>query len=173
MGEFPVLFNAELNTTILASTSMVFHCHYYNCAIQKVIEEAMGEKAKNVFQQAALIAVLPQLARLIEKEENLESKFERGFALLKQLGFGYFDFSQLNSIGGVVTSNSSHYALGWLSEYAEREQPICDFITGYIQALFAVALNVASEQVKVREAECMATGSMECRFVVEMLSELK
>ncbi len=172
MGEFPVLFNSELNTSTLASISMVFHCHYYNCAIQKVIEEAMGEKAKSLFQQAAVKAVMPQMATLIQKEENLESKLERGFALLKQLGFGCFDFSHLNSTGGVVISNSSHYALGWLSEYGEREHPICDFITGYIQALFAVTLNISSEEVKVREVECMATGGMECRFVVD-ISELK
>lgn len=170
MGEFSVLFNPELNITTLAGTSMVFHCHYYNCAVQKVIEEVMGEKARNIFQQAAVNAVSSQIAALMPVSETLEVKLQVGFALLKQLGFGCFELTNLSSTGGVVVSNSSHYALGWFSQYGEREHPVCDFITGYLQALFAIALAILPEQVEVKEVECMTVSETECRFIVDVLS---
>ena len=41
MTQHSVTFDGQHNTAHLAGRSMVFHCHYYNCAIHQAIEDAM------------------------------------------------------------------------------------------------------------------------------------
>lgn len=166
--DFPVSFNPELNTSTVGSTNMVFHCHYYNCAVQKVIEDTIGDMAPSLFQESAFKAAHPQLATLLTSQDSLDTRINKGLALFQQLGFGSFDTSKLTKTGGVVVSNSSHYALGWLSEYGEREHPVCQFIEGYLKALILVAFELEAKQITVEEVECMAVGAEECRFNIEI-----
>lgn len=166
MTNYPVAFDPAQNTAQLAGSQMVFHCHYYNCAIHKSIEKALGDRAASIFQNSALAAARPQLAALIEPEDAVITRLSKGITLFKQLGFGSFDTQGLSKTGGVVVSQSSHYALGWLSQYGMRAQPVCQFVEGYLQALVETTYDLDTHQVSVREEDCMATGAAECRFVV-------
>ncbi|MDJ0708499.1 MAG: 4-vinyl reductase [Leptolyngbyaceae cyanobacterium MO_188.B28] len=168
MADFPVQFNPALNQARLAGSNMVFHCHYYNCAVHKAIEETLGDQATGLFRETAAAAVRSQLRHLIDTHDAVITRFSKGRTLFQQLGFGSFDAQQLTSAGGVVVSNSSHYALGWLSQYGIRETPVCQFIEGYLKALVEIAYGLAPEQVAVRETDCMAKGDANCRFVVEV-----
>lgn len=148
---------------------MVFHCHYYNCAIHQAIEDAMGEQAIALFRETAATVVRSQLQHIILPSDTISQRLTKGLSLFQQLGFGSFDIQNLTASGGLVSSHSSHYALGWLSQYGPRETPVCQFIEGFLEALVSLTYDLASEQVQVRETSCMAMGDSNCQFQVDVL----
>ena len=166
MANYTVEFDPAQNQAHLAGSAMVFHCHYYNCAIHKSIETTLGEQAASLFRRAAAAAARPQLAALISPDDSATARLSKGLTLFQQLGFGSFDTQALSLSGGLIVSQSSHYALGWLSQYGLRETPVCQFIEGYLQALVEVTYDLSSEQVRVQEEACMAMGEADCRFLV-------
>ncbi|MEO0870120.1 MAG: hypothetical protein AAFY17_17155, partial [Cyanobacteria bacterium J06642_11] len=121
-------FDPQTNQALLADRPMVFHCHYYNCAIHKSIEQVLSTEAADLFRNSAFTAAHPQLESIIEPADSVPTRISKGMALFQQLGFGRFNSSVLTAAGGTVTSTSSHYALGWLAQYGVRETPVCQFI---------------------------------------------
>ncbi|MEM6254792.1 MAG: 4-vinyl reductase [Cyanobacteria bacterium P01_D01_bin.156] len=166
MATHTVEFDPQTNQALLAGSHMVFHCHYYNCAIHKSIEDALSTDAAELFRSSAFAAAQPQLAAIVAQVDSPSTRISKGATLFQQLGFGRFDPHLLTSAGGTVTSTSSHYALGWLARYGLRETPVCQFIEGYLQALMVVAYNLNVQQVRVKEVDCLATGDAACTFVV-------
>lgn len=172
MATYTVEFDPQHNQALLAGSSMVFHCHYYNCAIHKSIEMALPNDAADLFRRAAYASVQPQLINLMGQADGPTTRIERGLELFKQLGFGSFEPQALSATGGTVTSTSSHYALGWIAHHGLRETPVCQFMEGYLQALVVVAYGLNEHQVTVKEMECLAKGDPACTFVVNIEPEM-
>ncbi|MEM6449589.1 MAG: 4-vinyl reductase [Cyanobacteria bacterium P01_D01_bin.105] len=166
MTHHTVTFDPDANQALLVDSSMVFHCHYYNCAIHKSIENSLSTQAAELFHQSAFAATQPQLSAIIDSTDSPLTRLSKGLTLFKQLGFGSFDTQGLNASGGTVTSVSSHYALGWLAQYGLRETPVCQFVEGYLQALVSVTYDLSEQQVSVKETSCLAMGDSECCFVI-------
>lgn len=167
MTSIPVVFHAETNVATLAGVPHVFHCHYYNCALQDAIERALGSEAPTLLRDEAETAARAELERVLGAARG-EAAFALGRELFQQLGFGSFDATAVSASGGVVTSDSSHYALGWLAMYGPRPRPACHFVAGYLKALFSIAFARERATVNVTETECLAAHGANCRFDVEV-----
>lgn len=168
MGTIVVEGDLDRSTASLGGQPLVFHCHFYNCALQAAIEEGLGAAAADVQRSAAQGAVRAQLAALRAAGES-EDVFALGAKIFAQLGFGTLDTSGVTPRGGRVTVGASHYGMGWVAIYGERATPACAFVEGYIGAIVGEAYRLPAERVRVREATCYACGATACTFDVEVL----
>jgi predicted hydrocarbon binding protein len=152
----PVQLHPEANLASIGGEPHVFHCHHYNCFLQKSISDQSALlDATTVLTQAAAEVVLPQLEALKNVDEE---------ELFRHLGFGVLDAKKLTSEGGTAVVRGSHYALGWLSKYGKTQAPVCHFASGYLEA---VARHRFKGAFTVKETACVAAGSPECRFEVK------
>ena len=165
--DFDVRFDLEKNEAVLGESHLVFHCHYYNNTLQKVIEEGLGDDASALLTAAAQEAARMQL-QTIAKERQGPEVLDAAKTLFCRAGFGTLDFSSVTARGGHVICPHSHYALGWLSHFGERETPVCEFVAGYVGASLIAAHHLLPERVVVKETECQAMGHAQCRFDVEV-----
>lgn len=168
MGTVEVTQDLATNTATLGGQSLVFHCHFYNCALQAAIEDALGDEAALVQSRSAEEVVRAQLTQLVVGLEP-KARVELGASLFAQLGFGVLDLSGLSARGGSVVVHGSHYAMGWVAIYGERSTPVCNFVEGFVAAVFGVAFGVAVAHVRVREKRCFACGADHCALDVEVV----
>lgn len=152
----PVKSHAERHLASIGGEPHVFHCHHYNCFLQKSIAE-----------QGALIDAAPLLtdaaAEVVLAELNALGTVDAQ-ELFAHLGFGLLDASALSAEGGRAVVKGSHYALGWRSKFGSSSEPVCFFPAGFIEA---VARHRFKGAYKVKETACVASGASECRFEVE------
>lgn len=180
----PIDFDVKTNTATAGGQSLLFHCHYYNCALQHSIEQGMGaqgmaEQARALLVDNARTVVAAQLSELLAEQgehaatrpgEGWANALELGCDLFRQLGFGALDLGTVAATGGEAIVSASHYAMGWVAVYGERSEPVCRFAEGYIAAAVMVAYGVSADAVRVREHSCYANGHEQCRFGVEVQS---
>ncbi|MEC7524157.1 MAG: V4R domain-containing protein [Myxococcota bacterium] len=161
----PIQFDAERAVVLSGGRSLVFHCHFYNCALQRAIEEGMGERAPKVLTEGAARAIHAQLTGLGDAIEDIPAFAEAAF---RELGFGLLDLSGVGARGGAAKVQASHYAMGWTAVHGPRETPACFFPAGFIQGAVAVAHGLPLESVTVEERGCYAAGAEDCVFDVRV-----
>ena len=153
----PIQGYPEAHLASIGGEPHVFHCHHYNCFLQKAItDQAPLFEVKSLLTQPAAEVVFAQLTALgdVDVEE-----------LHRHLGFGVLDSSKLTASGGVAVVKGSHYALGWISKYEKAAEPVCFFAAGFIEA---VARHRFKGNFEVTETACVASGARECRFEVKV-----
>jgi hypothetical protein len=159
--EFRIDF--EHGAAYLANAPLVFHCHYYNCALQRAIENGLGAEAPALLRDAAIGAAQRQLAEL--GSGDAATTLQQASAVFAKLGFGVVDLGALGPTGGKAIVHGSHYALGWLAVYGERETPTCHFAAGFVAAAMQAAHGV---KAIARETKCVACGGDQCEITVEV-----
>jgi len=157
-----VQFDAEANVATCGGESLVFHCHYYNCALHKAIEDGIGPDAAAVLQSSAARVIERQIRALSAGRAEVEELFST-------LGFGKLNLSSLNADGGEAVIHGSHYAMGWTALHGDRETPVCLFPAGFIQGAVSAMRDLPLDRIKVAESRCYAAGAGDCRFKVEVL----
>lgn len=160
-------FDKDRNVATLGGASMVLHCHFYNCTLQRAVEQGLGAAAHDVLRDAAVATVRGQLQKVAPPRAPRSEVLSIASRLFSELGFGRFAPFALDATGGEVIVTSSHYAMGWLSIYGDRSEPACRFVEGFLQAAVEAAFGKTSG-VTVEEHRCFACGHDDCRFRVEV-----
>lgn len=150
-----VTLHPEQYLASIAGEPHVFHCHHYNCFLQKTIAD-----------QAALVDVKPLLSNAatevaLAELKGLKADAATAQALFQQLGFGLLDLSKVSAQGGAATVSGSHYGLGWLSKFGKAAEPVCFFAAGFVEA---AARQLYGTAFTVKETACIASGANACRF---------
>jgi predicted hydrocarbon binding protein len=152
----PVQVHADRGLASIGGEPHVFHCHHYNCFLQKSIaEQSSLIDHRPLLTDAATEVVHAELAKI--GHANAEELFQH-------LGFGLLDVKALGTAGGSAVVKASHYALGWLSKFGKTTDPVCFFAAGFIEA---TARHRFGGHYTVKETACVATGASECRFEVK------
>lgn len=152
----PVDVHADRSLASIAGEPHVFHCHHYNCFLQKsIMDQSAFIDAKPLLTSAAAEVTLSELMGLGDADPE---------ELFRHLGFGVLDVKGLQAEGGVGVVKGSHYALGWLSKFGQAAEPVCFFPAGFIEAVARKRFGAAFE---VKEVACVASGARECRFEVK------
>ena len=161
-----VSFVPSDNVATLGGESLVFHCHFYNCALQAAIESGLGADAKQLLQQAAEDPAFRQISALVADQPNQAHTVAS--QVFRQLGFGDLDLSQIGEPGGTVLLQASHYAMGWVAAMGPSKVPVCHFPAGFIAGALRVAWQRPRGGIKVQETACYAAGASGCKFDVEV-----
>lgn len=142
----------------------VFHCHRYNTFLQQTILDAeyidskpflLGAAAEVTYSGLkALFAMVPASSRLEVAQE-----------LYRWSGFGTFDLSGLTAQGGEVTTQNSHYAAAWRSNFGAADQHQCYFSGGWLAGALAAIYDQPLGSFSVAHDSCHAVhGEGACTF---------
>lgn len=153
----PVSIHADRHLASIGGEPHVFHCHHYNCFLQKsIVDQSALVQHEALLTDAATEVVFAELQALGAHVDTS--------ALFRQLGFGLLDTASLDQHGGIATVQASHYALGWRSKYERSGAPVCFFNAGFIEA---VARHRFGHAFTVTETACVAAGAHACHFEVK------
>jgi hypothetical protein len=152
----PVQLHPDAHLASIGGEPHVFHCHHYNCFLQKTISDQSGLiDVKPLLSDPAAEVVFSELSALGNADPD---------ELFRHLGFGVLDSAGLSAAGGSAVVKGSHYALGWLSKFGAAAGPVCFFNAGFVEA---VARHRFKGAFQVTETACVASGARECRFEVK------
>jgi len=163
-------FDMDRGTIALGDRRLVFHCHHYNVYLQRTIEDGLKDRARGLLIAAGMEAARAMLGGLEEKTPSGSpaASLARAAEVFRDHGFGRLDVSELSEGGGIAVLERSHYAVGWLAKWGQRQEPGCFYAVGFVGGAVAVAGKIAPERITAREVECLATGAASCRIVVEV-----
>jgi hypothetical protein len=168
----PTELRKQHGSFLSAGEPLVFHCHHYNVALQKTIEECLPDDCVPLLTDAATEVVAAQLAHILASNPQLQ-----GFAARLQLaaelsriqGFGLLQIEG-DASGGRAVALRSHYSHGWLIKHGPRSQPTCWFHAGYLAAAFSAAAGTPPGSFEAVEVECAAAHGKRCVFEIRKSS---
>ncbi len=149
----PLQIDAAHGLALLGGEPQVFHCHHYNCFLQKsVLDLSALVPAESLLTRPAAEVAYSQFQRLKSSAEQIEELF-------RTLGYGLVELGTLGPAGGSVTMRSSHYAMGWLSKFGRSDRTHCHFAAGFVEA---AARHLFGGDFTARESACVAKGDAHC-----------
>lgn len=162
----PVQRDDAHRRAILGNEPMIFHCHHYNCYLQRVILEAADFEAVPVLIGAAAEVAYSQLKALFAQEKVNGADARKRYAekVWRILGFGTFDLSPLSVQGGSVSTKNSHYGQGWLGKFGKSKSPVCFFDAGWLAGALSAIYDEPLGAYHVDQPSCIAQGAAENRF---------
>jgi hypothetical protein len=167
--EVPRELRAEQGAFLVGGEPLVFHCHHYNLALHKTIEEGLGDAASALFADAAAEVAAAQLSTVLAANPSLTTFAARlGVAseLTRAAGFGLVHVDG-TSDGGEAHAPRSHYGFSWRMKLGPRPSTVCDYLAGYLAGAFAAAANTPAGSYHAVETECHAVTGGDCRFRIE------
>jgi predicted hydrocarbon binding protein len=169
MTKFNVDWNKQQNIRLVEKSSLVFHCHHYNCHLQKTIEDAQIVDGKGIQINVAREVAFNQFSKAYSLHPELKTtkqKLDFAAELFQVQGFGKVVFTKIDETGGVVKVPVSHYAKGWVTKWGKRFTPVCLFNTGWIAGVLAAVYDKQRYHYEVTETDCIAVTSKECVYTV-------
>lgn len=162
LERFKLEFDEKTYQRKIAGIDVIIHCHHYNSRLHKVIEGAGQIDGRSIIRSSAESVFHDKITKVFQPEDSLDDKWELAAKLYSHLGYGVLDISSVKE--GMIFSSSSHFVEGWRICFPEKEDPVCTFTEGYLQALI---YSVTGNLVHVHEEECMIQGADKCRFVID------
>lgn len=159
---FKLSFDKSNYRRMISGKEVIVHCHHYNSRIQRTVEESrqidgrrlIVSSAEAVFSQMCAYSFLP--------DDTQEKKWEVVAGLYAHLGLGSLDVSRVEQ--GVVLASTSHFVEGWSAGLGTREEPVCNFTSGYLQGAYQA---ITGKNVTVTEKECLIHGVEHCVFEID------
>ncbi|PRQ05980.1 V4R domain-containing protein [Enhygromyxa salina] len=162
MSQFQLQFDPRSYRRTIAGKDVIIHCHHYNARVQRTLESAVAVDGRAIIRGAAETVFAEQIAQALRDADDSEPKLGVAEQLYAQLGYGRLVLTPTPQ--GRVHATSSHYVEGWLAGFGARDEGVCTFTEGYIQAAIWAA---TGELVHARERECMARGDAQCVFEID------
>jgi len=153
----------------LEGIHFVLHCHHYNSLMHRAITRTPYIDGKKFIFDIASKEFYQTIKQICTKKNVSNSKAIIVVAqeLYRVLGFGYLDMSSLSNNGGVIQTDSSHLATGYLTKWGTQKEPVDDFGKAYIAATWALAFNQDVKNCKINQTKCMSCGDSVCEFVIK------
>jgi len=169
MVEFNIDWKKAENKRLVEGKSLVFHCHHYNCYLQRTIEDAQSIDGKGIQVNTAREVAHEHFTKAFSNHPELntpQKKFGFASTFFQIAGFGKVDFANMKEDGGIVKCPSSHYARGWVAKWGKRKTPACHFNAGWIAGVAAAVFNKDRYSYDVEEIECEAVKGKGCAYRV-------
>lgn len=146
--------------------AMIFHCHHYNCFLQRSILDADYIDSVPHLVGAAAEVAHRQLTGLFARLPDLASRRAAAEELYRLSGFGLLPLAGLSAAGGLVSTASTHYSTGWKEKFGPADRPVAHFSTGFLAGAYAALFDVPLREVRAEQTACRSMGSSEDVFVV-------
>lgn len=153
----PIQLDPSHGLATLGGEPHVFHCHHYNCYLQKAVQD------QSALLDTRALLVHPAAEVVFSQLQVLGADRAMAEEIFRTLGFGVIALSRLGPKGGPVALASSHYAQGWLSRFGRSSTPVCHFAAGFAEAS---ARHLFGGAFTATETRCVARGDAHCEISV-------
>lgn len=153
----PIQLDLSQGLASLGGEPHVFHCHHYNCYLQKAVQD------QSALLDARALLVHPAAEVVHAQLQALRADRAMAEEIFRTFGFGVIDLARLGPQGGKVALSSSHYAQGWLSRFGRSSHPVCFFPAGFAEG---VARHLFGGAFTATETACVARGDARCEIAV-------
>jgi hypothetical protein len=163
----PVQVDVDHCRCIVGGEPMIVHCHHYNTFLQRTVQDAPYIDPDPILVGAAAEVAHAQLTRLFTSLglSDVGARAALAERVYRWAGFGTLAVGSLSSRGGVVSTPSSHYAMGWSARFGQATSPVCHFASGWAAGALAAVYGRPNGHYATRELACAATGqSKTCSF---------
>lgn len=157
----PAILDVEHRRCLVGGEPAIFHCHHYNTFLQRSILDAEDIESRPVLIGAAAEVAYAQLREIFAGQELSEVSARAALAseLYRWAGFGVLDLAGLSAEGGTISSEFSHYSLGWKTKFGESGAPVAFFDQGWLAGALAAIHDLPLGAYSVTQSACMATGA--------------
>lgn len=144
-------FDPDRGEIVLGGQRLVFHCHHYNVALQRSLEDALGPRAVEIQRLAAAETARLALASVFAEREirAFDARMQCAASVFADAGFGRATIVAMTSMGGRVEVAPSHYALGWIAKWGTTADAVDHFAAGFFRGALCAASEIAPERVAV------------------------
>jgi hypothetical protein len=156
--EIPLNFDLEHRRQIVGNEPVIFHCHHYNCFLQRSILDAeavnslpalIGGGAECAHSQ--LTAVFGELGLT-----DAAARKELAQTYYRWAGFGTVDLDPLDADGGTTSTPNSHYGMGWTIKFGASERPVDYFTTGWLAGALAAIYDKPLGHYRATQTACVS-----------------
>jgi hypothetical protein len=154
------------NRLVVGGEPMIFHCHHYNCFLQRSIQDAEYIDSAPILVGAAAEVVFAQLTNLLLRTPDIPARKATVETLYRLSGFGLIDLSAVTPEGGEVRTRSTHYSTGWMEKFGRSRLPVAFFSTGFLAGALAAIYSLDPASIQARQTACRSTGANEDVFLL-------
>jgi len=164
--EYDHTFDQKTNRHYINGILSVLHCHHYTCLYTQLALDAgettlLKECARDSFQD-----LLTQYFLKHPKHNTLEKKVSIASQYYSLLGLGKMEVKFIGRFSGAVELSFSHTDSGWIKKWGTYDKPINYITGGFIEALFAVCLNMPPNTYEAVEEQSIVMGAATSIFKV-------
>ena len=159
-------YDFQANRFVVEGEPMIFHCHHYNCFLQRSIQDAEYIDSAPLLAGAAAEVVFDQLTRMLSGTPDVAARKATVEMLYRLCGFGLIDLRGLTDQGGEVRTPSTHYSTGWKEKFGRSKTPVAFFSSGFLAGALAAIYGLDPATVQARQTECRSTGADHDVFVL-------
>jgi hypothetical protein len=158
--KIPFALDPDHRRAVLGAEPMIFHCHHYNCFLQRTILDAGFRDWRPLLVGAAAEVAHAQLSQLYAEHSVGEIAARKTLAesVYRWAGFGSVALDGLDEKGGTVETPHSHYATGWRSKWGSASSPVCYFDSGFLAGALAAVYGLPNGAFSVENPTCIASG---------------
>lgn len=159
--EIPFTLDVEHRRCVVGGEPAIFHCHHYNCFLQRSILDAEDIESRPFLVGAAAEVAYAQLRELFAARELSEPAARARLAseVFRWAGFGAIDLASLGAGGGLLETPYSHYSLGWKSKFGASGAPVAFFDAGWVAGALAAIHDLPLGSYAVEQTACVAMGA--------------
>lgn len=168
-------YDMSRNAFVMAGEPMIFHCHHYNCFLQKSIESSKDYiDVYSILVDSAQEVSFSQFKNFFATNDM--SVDERLKAIEELHSFcGYGDLNlDVSESGGKASSPHNHYVDGWISKFGQRkadEKGVAFFTAGFIAGALDAAFGKALGTYGVDQQTCKSKGEASNDFEVTVVNK--
>lgn len=157
-------YDFDTGRFVVEGEPMIFHCHHYNCFLQRSIQDAAYIDSAPILVGAAVEVVRAQLTRLLARTPEVAARKSAAETLYRLSGFGLVDLSSVTAEGGEVRTRSTHYSTGWREKFGRSASPVAFFSTGFLAGALAAIYGLDPATIQATQTACRSTGAEEDVF---------
>ncbi len=165
-------YHKDRNAYIFAGEPLTIHTDYYNCFLQKSIEDINQYiDINSILINSAQEIAYNQFSNCFKqktnwKEEQRKEIVEKYFSFC---GFGKIDLKNVHRKGGYVETESEHYGLSWKKIYGQRQpdqEGVAYFTMGFLCGATEAIHDIVLGTFDAKLIRCVSKGDSATRIDV-------
>ncbi|MEQ6120598.1 hypothetical protein [Reichenbachiella sp. MALMAid0571] len=165
-------YHKDRNAYVFAGEPLTIHTDYYNCFLQKAIEEIKQYiDVNSILINSAQEIAYSQFSKCFQNKPNWSAEKRKEIVgnYYSFCGFGKINLKNVHRKGGYVETESEHYGLSWKKIYGQRqpeEHGVAYFTMGFLCGATEAIHDIALGTFDAKLIRCVSKGDASTRIDV-------
>lgn len=165
-------YHKDRNAYVFAGEPLTIHTDFYNCFLQKSIEEINQYiDAESILINSAQEVAYTQFSECFKSKPNwsIEKRKEVVESYYSYCGFGKIDLKNVHRKGGYVETEYEHYGVSWQKIYGQRnpdQEGVAYFTMGFLCGATEAIHDIVLGTFDAKLIRCISKGDISTRIDV-------